>query len=56
MRPAESFVGQPIRSLQTMLRVLAEHDERYQSVVPDGVYSPQTMQAVSGFSAPTDSP
>lgn len=49
MRPAESFVGQPIRSLQTMLRVLAEHDERYQSVVPDGVYSPQTMQAVSRF-------
>ena len=49
MRPVESFVGQPIRSLQTMLRVLAEHDERYLSVVPDGVYSPQTMQAVTQF-------
>lgn len=49
MRPGESFVGQPIRSLQTMLRVLAEHDDRYESVVPDGVYSPQTASAVSRF-------
>lgn len=49
MRPGESFVSQPIRSLQTMLRVLAEHDDRYQTVVPDGVYSPQTMQAVIQF-------
>ena len=49
MRPGESFVGQPIRSLQTMLRTLAEHDDRYQTVVPDGVYSPQTMRAVSQF-------
>ena len=49
MRPGESFVGQPIRSLQTMLRVLAEHDDRYQTVVPDGVYSPQTMSAVAQF-------
>lgn len=49
MRPGESFVGQPIRSLQTMLRVLAEHDDRYQTVVPDGVYSPQTMNAVAQF-------
>lgn len=49
MRPSESFISQPVRSLQTMLRVLAEHDDRYQSVVPDGVYSPQTMQAVAQF-------
>ena len=49
MRPEESFVGQPVRSLQTMLRVLAEHDGRYETVVPDGVYSSQTMGAVSRF-------
>lgn len=49
MRPGESFVGQPVRSLQTMLRVLAEHDNRYISVIPDGVYSTQTMAAVSNF-------
>lgn len=48
-RPGESFVSQPVRSLQTMLRTLAEHDDRYQAVVPDGVYSPQTMRAVSQF-------
>lgn len=49
MRPDESFVSQPVRSLQTMLRTLAEHDPRYQTVVPDGVYSPQTMQSVAQF-------
>ena len=49
MRPNESFVGQPIRSLQTMLRVLAERDNRYTPIIPDGVYSPQTMAAVSNF-------
>lgn len=49
MRPDESFVSQPVRSLQTMLRTLAEHDDRYQTVVPDGVYSAQTMRAVSQF-------
>ena len=48
-RPNESFVSQPVRSLQTMLRTLAEHDDRYQTVVPDGVYSPQTMRAVAQF-------
>jgi len=49
MKPGESFVSQPVRSLQTMLRTLAEHDNRYQTVVPDGVYSPQTMRAVTQF-------
>ena len=49
MRPAESFVGQPIRSLQTMLRVLAERDDRYTPIIPDGIYSAQTMSAVSNF-------
>ena len=49
MRPDESFVSQPVRSLQTMLRTLAEYDDRYETVVPDGVYSPQTMRAVSRF-------
>ncbi|MBQ7768417.1 MAG: peptidoglycan-binding protein [Oscillospiraceae bacterium] len=49
MRPGESFVEQPIRSLQTMLRVIAEEDTRLPTVVPDGVYGPTTMQAVSAF-------
>lgn len=49
MRPEESFVSQPIRSLQTMLRVLAEYDDKYMTIVPDGIYGPETMAAVSNF-------
>ena len=49
MRPAESFIEQPVRSLQTMLRVLAEDDPRLPTVVPDGIYGPTTMHAVSAF-------
>ena len=49
MRPAESFVEQPIRSLQTMLRVIAEDDPRLPTVVPDGIYGPSTMNAVTAF-------
>ena len=49
MRPGESFVGQPIRSLQTMLRVLGESDRKYQRLIPDGIYGPQTIAAVTAF-------
>lgn len=49
MRPEESFIQQPVRSLQTMLRVLAEQDNRYTSVIPDGIYGPSTISAVSNF-------
>ena len=49
MRPKESFVGQPVRSLQTMLRVIAENDDLQPSVIPDGIYGPQTVTAVSTF-------
>lgn len=49
MRPEESFVEQPIRSLQTMLRIIAEDDRRFPSVVPDGIYGPTTMNAVTVF-------
>lgn len=49
MRPPESFIGQPIRSLQTMLRVLAENDDKYVPIIPDGIYGPETVRAVSTF-------
>jgi len=49
MRPPESFIGQPIRSLQTMLRVIAESDGSQSSVVPDGIYGQQTANAVTVF-------
>lgn len=49
MRPPESFIGQPIRSLQTMLRILAEDSPNYIPVIPDGIYGPETMSAVTAF-------
>lgn len=49
MRPAESFIAQPIRSLQTMLRVIQEDGGHTDSIVPDGIYGSSTMQAVSDF-------
>ena len=49
MKPKESFLNQPIRSLQTMLRVLAEQDSRYETLIPDGIYGPSTVSAVSRF-------
>lgn len=49
MRPAESFVGQPVRSLETMLRVIAENDSTLPTVVPDGVYGQEDMTAISAF-------
>ncbi len=49
MRPGESFVEQPIRSLQTMLRVISENDPRLPTVIPDGIYGPTTMNSVTAF-------
>lgn len=49
MRPPESFIGQPIRSLQTMLRVIAENDPSMESIVPDGIYGPETLRIISRF-------
>ena len=49
MRPEETFVAQPVRSLQQMLRVLHEQDDRHVRLIPDGVYGPKTREAVSVF-------
>lgn len=49
MRPAESFVGQPVRSLQTMLRVIGEDAGQGRTVIPDGFYGNNTRDAVSEF-------
>lgn len=49
MRPDESFVEQPVRSLQTMLRIISEDDPRLPTVIPDGIYGPATMIAVTAF-------
>lgn len=45
----QSFYNKPVRSLQTMLRSLAYHDDSYQNVLPDGIYGPETASAVSVF-------
>lgn len=49
MRPDETFIGQPIRSLQTMLRVIADQNGDETPLIPDGIYGPQTISAVSRF-------
>ncbi len=49
MRKPESFIGQPIRSLQTMLRVIGENDAAHERIIPDGIYGPETVSAVSTF-------
>lgn len=56
MRPPESFIEQPIRSLQTMLRVIAEDDPRQPTVIPDGIYGPSTMQAIAAFQRKAEIP
>ena len=49
MRPGESFVQQPVRSLQPMLRVLSKDDPQLPTVIPDGIYGQNTISAVSAF-------
>ena len=49
MRPNESFICQPIRSLQTMLRVIATDLGDEISVIPDGIYGGNTMASVAAF-------
>ncbi len=49
MRPPESFISQPIRDMQTMLRVIAKQNGKTISLIPDGIYGANTMQAVSDF-------
>lgn len=49
MKPDIFFVGRPIRSLQTMLRVIGKQNELETTVVPDGIYGQQTMEAVTRF-------
>lgn len=49
MRPDESFIGNSVRSLQTMLRVIGADAGRQLTVVPDGIYGQQTQAEVSRF-------
>ena len=49
MRPPDSFIAQPVRSLQTMLRVIGEDDNWEQTIIPDGFYGDQTREAITRF-------
>lgn len=49
MKPTGSFAGQPVRSLQTMLRVIGKTDPSLPTPVPDGIYGSNTAGAVSAF-------
>lgn len=41
--------GEPIRNLQNFLRSISYYYNTVPAVVPDGIFSPQTRQAVTGF-------
>ncbi len=43
------FLGQPIRSLQTFLREIGQKYEDMPTVIPDGIYGPQTEASVRWF-------
>ena len=45
--PTDPYLGKPIRSLQTMLRLLSLEDHAIPRVIPDGIYGSTTLQAVS---------
>ena len=43
------FYNQPIRSLQTMLRTISLFNDEYERIIPDGIYGPETQNAISTF-------
>ena len=49
IKNTDPYLGKPIRSLQTMLRLLAQEDMQIPRVIPDGIYGPTTLQAVTAF-------
>lgn len=48
MRRSERL-GEPVRALQTMLRVISQSDNGIPTLIPNGVYGPETMAAVTAF-------
>lgn len=43
------FLGQPIRSVQTSLREVAKKYDDMPTVIPDGIYGPETENSVRWF-------
>lgn len=49
MNTSRQFYNQPVRSLQWMLRTIAQHTGEIDLLIPNGIYTPQTQAAVSQF-------
>lgn len=49
MNGMTAFHGKPVRSLQTMLRLIAAANPEISTVIPDGVYGMSTMRAVTSL-------
>lgn len=45
----QQFYNQPVRSLQWMLRTVAQHTGDIDLLIPNGIYDPRTQAAVSQF-------
>lgn len=56
MRSPETYLGNPILSLQTMLRQISDFDPRILPVVPDGLYGASTYASVRSFQEAYDLP
>ena len=44
-----TFLGRPVRSLQTMLRMISKMCPEIPPVIPDGIYGQSTMRAVTAL-------
>ena len=51
MRPEESYLNQPVRSLQTMLQTISKFNHSVPYIIPDGIYGKNTANAVRIFQA-----
>ena len=49
MRRPSYYIGRPVESLQTMLRVIAAGDSEIPGPIPDGIYGAETMRAVTAM-------
>lgn len=49
--PARSGITQPVRNLQTFLRVISQFNSAIPAVIPDGIFGAQTQSAVRAFQA-----
>lgn len=49
MRKTEQYLGRPVRSIQTMLALIAKAENAPLTLIPDGVFGRQTAEAVREF-------